>query len=188
MNNEKYLVVVSGPSGSGKDTVVKRLMELHPEIEISVSATTRPMRPGEREGVDYYYLAKDEFERRIAAGEILEYAQYCENYYGTLRAEVDRRIAAHKTVILVIEVVGAANIKRNYPGATTVFVRPPSYEELEQRLRGRGTECEEAIQKRLRRALEEMEYAVDYDEVVVNAQVDECAEEIYALIQKHQRQ
>ena len=188
MNNEKYLVVVSGPSGSGKDTVVKRLMELHPEIEISVSATTRPMRPGEREGVDYYYLARDEFERRIAAGEILEYAQYCENYYGTPRAAVDRRIAAHKTVILVIEVVGAANIKRNYPGATTVFVRPPSYEELEQRLRGRGTEFEAAIQSRLRRAQAELEYAEDFDVGVVTALVDECADAIYALIHKHQRQ
>lgn len=187
MNNEKYLVVVSGPSGSGKDTVVKRLVELHPEIEVSVSATTRPMRPGEAEGINYYYLTKDEFERRIAAGEILEYAQYCGHYYGTPRSEVDKRLAAGKTVILVIEVVGAGNIKRSYPGATTIFVRPPSYAELEERLRGRGTESEECIQKRLARAVEEMDYAVDYDEVVVNAQIDACAEEIYALVQRHQQ-
>lgn len=188
MNNEKFLVVVSGPSGSGKDTVVQRLMERHSGIEISVSATTRPMRPGEAEGINYYYLTKDEFERRIASGEILEYTQYCGNYYGTPRSEVDKRIAARKTVILVIEVVGAGNVKRLYPGATTIFVRPPSYAELEERLRGRGTECEEAIQKRLARAVEEMDYAADYDEVVVNGQVDECADEIYALIQKHQQE
>ena len=112
MNNEQYLVVVSGPSGSGKDTVVSRLMAQHPEIEISVSATTRDKRPGEQEGVNYYYLTVPAFEQKIADGEILEYTQYCGNYYGTPKSEVDRRIAAHTTVILVIEVVGATNIKR----------------------------------------------------------------------------
>lgn len=187
MNNDQYLVVISGPSGSGKDTVVQHLMQRHPEIEISVSATTRSMRPGEAEGINYYYLTHEEFERRIAAGQVLEYTQYCGNYYGTPKSEVDRRIEQAVTVILVIEVVGAGNIKRLYPGATTIFVRPPSYHELEERLRGRGTENEEAIQKRLARAVDEMNYAADYDEVVVNSQVDECAEEIYQLIQKHQQ-
>ncbi|MBU3806153.1 MAG: guanylate kinase [Candidatus Fournierella pullistercoris] len=188
MNNQSRLVVVSGPSGSGKDTVVKRLMQLHPQVELSISATTRGMRPGEKDGVDYVYLTREEFERRIAHQEILEYAEYCGNYYGTPKSEVDKRIENGITVILVIEVVGAANVKRIYPGATTIFVRPPSYEELEQRLRGRGTENEEQIQSRLRRAVEEMEYAVDYDEVVVNNTVDECAEEIYELILKHQQE
>ena len=186
MNNEQYLVVVSGPSGSGKDTVVSRLMAQHPEIEISVSATTRDKRPGEQEGVNYYYLTVPAFEQKIADGEILEYTQYCGNYYGTPKSEVDRRIAAHTTVILVIEVVGAANIKRLYPGATTIFIQPPSYAELEERLRGRGTESEQAIQSRLARAAEEMSYATDYDEVVVNDDVDRCADEIYRLIQEHQ--
>ena len=152
MNNEQYLVVVSGPSGSGKDTVVSRLMAQHPEIEISVSATTRDKRPGEAEGVNYYYLTVPAFEQKIADGEILEYTRYCGNYYGTPKSEVDRRIAAHTTVILVIEVVGATNIKRLYPGATTIFIQPPSYAELEERLRGRGTESEQAIQSRLARA------------------------------------
>lgn len=187
MNKERYLVVVSGPSGSGKDTVVSRLMELHPEVEISVSATTRAMRPGEAEGVNYYYLQKEEFERRIAADEILEYTQYCGNYYGTPKQEVDRRIAAGRTVILVIEVEGAGSIKRIYPGATTVFVCPPSMEELEARLRGRGTETEEAIQKRMARAAEEMELAKSYDEKLINDRVDDCAEELYKLIKKHQQ-
>ncbi len=187
MNNEKHLVVISGPSGSGKDTVVKRLMELHPEIELSISATTREIRPGEKDGVNYVYLTKEEFERRIRDDEILEYAQYCGNYYGTPKSEVDKRLDNGTTVILVIEVIGAGNVKRIYPGAVTIFVRPPSYGELEDRLRGRGTESEEEIQKRLARAVEEMEYAVDYDEVVVNDKIDECAQEIYALIQKHQQ-
>ena len=186
MNNEQYLVVVSGPSGSGKDTVVSRLMAQHPEIEISVSATTRDKRPGEQEGVNYYYLTVPAFEQKIADGEILEYTQYCGNYYGTPKSAVDRRIAAHTTVILVIEVVGATNIKRLYPGATTIFIQPPSYAELEERLRGRGTESEQAIQSRLARAAEEMSYATDYDEVVVNDDVDRCADEIYRLIQAHQ--
>ena len=167
MNNEQYLVVVSGPSGSGKDTVVSRLMAQHPEIEISVSAMPA-------------------FEQKIADGEILEYTQYCGNYYGTPKSEVDRRIAAHTTVIMVIEVVGATNIKRLYPGATTIFIQPPSYAELEERLRGRGTESEQAIQSRLARAAEEMSYATDYDEVVVNDDVDRCADEIYRLIREHQ--
>ena len=101
MNKERHLIVISGPSGSGKDTVVKRLMELHPEIEVSVSATTRPMRSGEKEGVNYFYLTREEFERRIQAGEILEYAEYCENYYGTPKSEVDKRINNGTTVILV---------------------------------------------------------------------------------------
>ena len=188
MNKERHLIVISGPSGSGKDTVVKRLMELHPEIEVSVSATTRPMRSGEKEGVNYFYLSREEFERRIQAGEILEYAEYCENYYGTPKSEVDKRIENGITVILVIEVIGAGNIKKLYPDAVTIFVRPPSYGELEERLRGRGTETEESIQKRLARAVEEMEYAVDYNEVVINDTVDECAEEIYSLIQKYQQE
>lgn len=187
MNKDKYLVVVSGPSGSGKDTVVNRLRQLHPEIEISISATTRAMRPGEAEGVNYYYLQKDEFENRIQAGEILEYTQYCGNYYGTPKAEVDRRIENEHTVILVIEVEGAGNIKRIYPNSTTVFICPPSMEELENRLRGRGTETEEAIQHRLARAEEEMKLAKDYDETLVNDMVDKCAQALYALIVKHQK-
>ncbi len=188
MNKEKHLVVISGPSGSGKDTVVKRLMELHPEIEVSVSATTRQIRPGEKDGVDYVYLTREDFEQRIQNDEVLEYAEYCGNYYGTPKSEVDKRIENGTTVILVIEVIGAGNVKRMYPNAITIFVRPPSYSELEERLRGRGTESEEAIQKRLTRAAEEMEYAVDYDEVVVNDKIDDCAQEIYALIQKHQQE
>ena len=182
MNKQRHLVVSSGPSGTGKDTVAQRLIQLHPEIEVSVSATSRAPRPGEQEGVNYYYMTRENFEEKIAAGEILEYTEYCGNYYGTPKSEVDRRIERGITVILVIEVDGAANMRRLYPDCNTIFVRPPSYDELERRLRSRGTEDEASIRRRLSRAVEEMEYAVDYSSVVVNDTVDQCAEEIYQLI------
>lgn len=186
MNNEQYLVVVSGPSGSGKDTVVSRLMARHPEIEISVSATTRDKRPGEQEGVNYYYLTVPAFEQKIADGEILEYTRYCGNYYGTPKSEVDRRIEQGITVVLVIEVEGAGNIRRLYPEATTIFVAPPSLEELEHRLRGRGTESEDAIQGRLARAREELALADQYTATVVNREVDDCARQLYEIIRARQ--
>ena len=181
---EQHLIVLSGPAGSGKDTVVQRLVELHPEIEVSISLTTRDKRPGEHEGVNYYYIETAEFERRIAAGEVLEYTNYCGNYYGTPQAEIEKRMQQGINVVLIIEVEGAANVKRIYPGAKLVFIRPPSFEELERRLRGRKTETEEKIQKRLSRALEEMEYACDYDYVIINDKIDDCAQELYQIIQQ----
>ena len=183
MSNGQHLIVLSGPAGSGKDTVVQYLVEHHPEVEVSVSMTTRDKRPGEREGVNYYYISTEEFERRIAAGEALEYTNYCGNYYGTPKSEVDKRIEYGITVILVIEVVGAANVKRIYPGATTIFVLPPNMEELERRLRVRGSEDEATIQKRLRRAETEIARSADYDEHVVNDVVEDCADRIFSIIQ-----
>ena len=163
MNKERYLLVVSGPSGAGKDTVVRRMREKHPEVEMSVSATTRAPRAGERDGADYYFLTHEEFERKIHAGEMLEHVNYCGNYYGTPKSEVDRRIENGVGVVLVIEVVGAANIKRLYPDATLVFIMPPSVEELGNRLRGRGTESEDAIARRMQRAAEELQRVDEYD-------------------------
>ena len=184
MNNQRHLVVISGPSGSGKDTVVEYLRQKHPEIEVSISATSRQPREGEQEGVNYYYMTRLEFEEKIKNNEILEYTEYCGNYYGTPKSEVDKRISENKIVVLVIEVEGAMNIRKMYPDCTTIFVRPPSYEELSERLRKRGTEDENSIRRRLARAVEEMEYAVDYDFVVVNSVIEDCAEEIYNAIQE----
>lgn len=184
MKGEKYLFVVSGPSGTGKDTVVSRLLCTHPEIEKTVSATTRTMREGEVNGKNYHFLTKEQFETALAEGNIVEHTCYCENYYGTLRSEVERHMEQQIPVILVIEVEGAGNIKRMYPGSTTIFVMPPDMKELERRLRYRGTEAEEVIQKRLRRAETEIARSADYDEHVVNDVVDTCAEEIYSIIQK----
>ena len=160
MANDKYLFVVSGAAGTGKDSVVKALREAHPEIEKTVSATTRAPRPGEQEGVDYYYR----------------------NYYGTLREEVDKRLAARKVVVLVIDVHGAANIRRMFPGATTVFLLPPSVEELERRLRGRGTETEDSIQERLATARQELAQQDKFTLKLVNDRVDTCADALYEAI------
>lgn len=182
MNNGEHLIVLSGPSGSGKDTVVSTLIARYPEIKVSVSATTRSMRAGEAEGVNYYYMNNPQFEEKIASGEILEYTNYCGHYYGTPKSEVDSRIAVGIDVVLVIEVEGAANIRKLYPDAKLVFVAPPSFEELEHRLRGRGTETEEAIQGRLARAKEEMNFAKEYDYKLVNDTIDQCVEDLYHII------
>ena len=182
MKNDKYLIVVSGPAGTGKDTVVGRLREKHPEIGISISATTRAPRGNEKEGGDYFYLTNPQFEEWIKQDKLVEYTNYCGNYYGTPRAQIEDRIRQGIYVVLVIEVEGAANIKRQYPGSTTIFICPPSMEELESRLRGRGTDTPESIQKRLTRAKEELKLAPTYDKQVINDDVDRCADEIYRLI------
>lgn len=135
MENEKYLFVVSGAAGTGKDSVVSALRKAHPEIEKTVSATTRSPRPGEQEGVDYYYRTKEQFQQLIDQDEVVEHNFFNGNYYGTLKEEVNKRLNAGKLVVMVIDVHGAANIRRMYPGATTIFLLPPSTQELERRLR-----------------------------------------------------
>ena len=182
MEGEKYLFVVSGPSGVGKDTVMGYLRQAHPEIEKTVSATTRAPREGEAEGVNYYYRTEEAFKQMIESGDVLEYNYYNGNYYGTLRAEVERRMAAGKVTLLNIDVHGAANIKRLYPGATVVFLLPPTFEVLEQRLRGRGTDSEESVQGRLKIAREELGYAGGFDAWIVNRTVEQAAGELYELI------
>lgn len=184
MKNEKYLFVVSGPSGVGKDSVVKKLRENHPEIAKTVSATTRAPRPGEQEGVDYYYRTEDEFRKLLAEDQIVEHNFYNKNYYGTLRSEVNRHLDAGRMVVLVIDVHGAANIKRMYPGANTIFLLPPSIEELERRLRGRGTEDEASVERRLNEARNELSIKDTYDQRLVNRDVDTCAEELYQMMRK----
>ena len=131
MENEKYLFVVSGAAGTGKDSVVSALRKAHPEIEKTVSATTRSPRPGEQEGVDYYYRTKEQFQQLIDQDEVVEHNFFNGNYYGTLKEEVNKRLNAGKLVVMVIDVHGAANIRRMYPGATTIFLLPPSTQELE---------------------------------------------------------
>ncbi len=188
MNNERYLIIVSGPSGAGKDTVVSALMQAHPEIEISVSATTRAMREGEKHGKDYYFITREEFEEKLKQNLLLEHTEYVGNYYGTLKEEVDKRINAQITVVLVIEVEGADNMKKIYPECTTVFVVPPSESELENRLRSRGTETEQSIVKRMNRAKEELALADTYNYTVVNDDINTCANKIYDIIKMRQEE
>ncbi len=182
MQNEKCLFVVSGPSGVGKDTVVAAMRAAHPEIEKTVSATTRQPRPGEVDGVSYHFRTVEQFKQLLAEDGVLESNFYSGNYYGTLRSEVDSRLESGKLVVLVIDVNGAANVKRIYPDATTVFICPPSAEELEARLRGRGTETEDSLAKRLETARNELALADTYDARLVNNTVEQCAEDLYQLV------
>lgn len=177
------LIVISGASGVGKGTVVKAMMARRENLYFSVSATTRPPRPGEVDGKDYYFVTREQFLEMIHRGEMLEYDEHAKNFYGTPKAQVEqKRQLGH--VLLDIEPNGAKNVKKNYPEAELVFIMPPSVEELERRLRGRNDTPEDQIQIRMERAKWEMEQRVWYDHVVVNDNADRCAEEILALIEK----
>ena len=187
MNTETrgMLIVISGPAGSGKGTVVKELRSMLPDLGLSVSATTRSPRPGEEDGVHYYYMSRDDFEEALSHGEILEHTVYCGNYYGTLRSEVERVLSAGHDLILEIEADGAMQVKRLFPDTITVMLIPPDGEVLEARLRGRGTETDDIILARLRRAREEIVISEKYDYIVVNHDggVRQCAEDIAGILQ-----
>jgi len=176
------LVVISGPSGAGKDTIVNRLLQKDERFSLSVSATTRAPRPGECEGVNYYYVNVEEFEKMADEGEFVEYAKYGSNYYGTLKKDVCRRIADGKIVVLVIEVQGAENVKKMFPDCLSIFIMPPSFEILEQRLRDRCSENEEEIKKRLSIAKKEVEKRFDYDIVVENDILDTTVNNVHNQI------
>ena len=177
------MIVISGPAGSGKGTVNAHLLATG-DFAYSVSATTRAPRPGEVDGVNYHYISKDEFLGRIESGDMLEYTQYCGNYYGTPKKEAEEVLNAGKHLILEIEVEGAKNVKEKYPDAILILLLPPSFAVQEQRLRGRGTETEEMITERLTRTREELRYADSYDYVVYNHDGKDldAAEEILSIL------
>jgi guanylate kinase len=187
-SNRGKLVVISGPSGAGKTTLLSRLLALLPQLKPSVSATTRPPRPGERDGVDYRFLTPQEFERRRAAGEFLEcFEVFGRGYwYGTLRSEVSPSLEAGKSVVLEIDVQGTMAVLASHPDAITIFVRPGDAAELERRLRGRATDSEEAIARRLEVARRELERADEYQYQVVNDDVDRAVQEIYEILRSHE--
>lgn len=175
------LFVISGASGVGKSTVLGIVMNKNPDLRFSVSATTRKPRPGETDGVQYYFITKEKFQEMIAGNAFIEYDAHMDNYYGTPIGQLEEKLALGD-VILDIEPVGAFNVRKVRPDATLIFIAPPSLEELERRLRGRGDTSEEQMQLRLKRACWEMEQSSSYDHIVINEQVETCADKILKII------
>lgn len=182
------LLVISGFSGSGKGTLVKRLIKKYDEYALSVSMTTRKPRAGEVDGADYFFVSHEKFEQTIAENGLIEFAQYCDNYYGTPRAYVEQQLEAGRNVILEIEIQGATNIKKMFPEACLLFVTTTSAEILEQRLRGRKTEPEEVIAQRLARASEESKGMAMYDYIVINDDLETCVDDIHSLVKAAQNE
>lgn len=183
--NDGLLVVLSGPSGSGKDTVLKNVLEkMNGDAFLSVSMTTRSMRVGEKDGVDYFFVSKEQFKKNIENDLMLEYAKYGSNYYGTPIGPVKEVLKTGKTVFLNIEVQGGANIRRLMPEAIQIFIAPPSMKELERRLRNRGTENEECICERLKIAKKEMKRADEYDFIVINDVLEDAVNEVLSIVKK----
>jgi guanylate kinase len=182
MTNKGILTVISGFSGAGKGTVVKKLLENY-EYGLSISATTRSPREGEQEGREYFFKTREEFEQMIAQQQLIEYAEYVGNYYGTPKEYVVQQLEQGKDVILEIEMQGALHVREILPQANLIFLTPPSVKELETRLRGRGTESEEVIARRLARGQEECAYMDSYDYIVINDDLEECVTKVHHLIQ-----
>ena len=176
------LIIVSGFSGAGKGTIVKSLMSRYEGYALSISATTRQPREGEINGREYFFITREEFERRITKGQLLEYAEYVGNYYGTPRDYVEKCLEDGLNVILEIEMQGAIQVKTRFPDAVLVFVTPPDADELKRRLLSRGTETEEVVNKRMRRAYEESAFVDRYDYLLVNDDLDKCVKELHMLI------
>ena len=187
MNDRGILIVVSGFSGSGKGTIMNELLKRYDNYALSVSATTRNTRPGEEEGKAYFFKTTDEFEKMIAKDELIEYARYVNNYYGTPRAYVEEQLEAGKDVILEIEIQGALKVKEKFPDTLLLFVTPPTAVELRNRLVGRGTETMDVIEGRLARAVTESEGMEKYDYLIINDELDACVEEVHRIIQGEHR-
>ena len=177
--------MISGPSGAGKGTVIRRLLTKKPEVALSISATTRPLRPGERNGVDYLFVSVPEFLGMRDRGEFLESAQVYGNYYGTPRSGVDAALGGGRDVLLELDIQGAASVKRAKPEAVLVFIEPPSFDDLRERIRGRGTEDPDALFKRLEAAYEEVRSKGTYDHIIINDEVERAADELARIIEGH---
>ena len=186
-SSTKRLIVLSAPSGAGKTTIARRLLERHPGWSFSISATTRPQRPLEVDGHDYHFLAPDEFRRRIEAGDLVEWEEIYGNLYGTLQSEIEKLLGGDpdSRVIFDVDVNGALAIRRAFPAdAYLIFIAPPSFQELERRLKDRSTESEEVIARRIERSAMEMEMQPRFDVVVVNDDLDRAVEEIETLLRQ----
>jgi guanylate kinase len=182
------IIVVAAPSGAGKTSIAKEILLRNPSLRFSVSATTRAMRPGETDGKDYFFLPRDEFEKRIAAGAFVEWENIYGNLYGTLKSEVDVALEQGKHLLFDVDVKGALSIKRVYPEACLIFIRPPSVQVLEQRLRARLTEDAEALRRRLDRVPMELDQAVLFDRQVVNDLLSRATDEVDTIVHSHLQQ
>ena len=174
VEGQGQLTVITGPSGVGKGTLVQRLLERNPKIWLSVSATTRSPREGEQDGLSYFFQSRERFDALVADGGLLEWAEFAGNCYGTPRAPVEEQLSTGRPVLLEIELEGARQVRRSFPDGVQIFLAPPSFEELERRIRGRGTDPEEAILRRLARAQEELKSKAEFDAVVVNDDFDQA--------------
>ena len=183
MTRKGILIVVSGFSGAGKGTLMKELVRTYETYALSVSMTTRSPRPGEEEGKEYFFVSEEEFKEKLEQDGLIEYANYCGNYYGTPREYVERQLEKGKDVILEIEIQGALKIKEKFPTALLIFVMPPDAAELKKRLEGRGTESPEVIAQRICRAREEAVGIEEYDFLIINDRLEECVKEMHVLIQ-----
>ena len=183
MNEKGLLLIISGFSGTGKGTVINRLTSIYKDsYALSVSATTRNPREGEKDGIDYYYKTVEEFELMIANNELIEHARYVNNYYGTPKKYVEEMLDDGKNVILEIEIQGALDVKKKHPESVLIFLLPPNVSELERRLRMRGSENDDIISQRLLQAVREVESAYKYDYIVVNDDIDRCCEAIETIV------
>ncbi len=176
------LIVITGPSGVGKGTIVRSLLQSHPNLYLSISATTRQPRPGEIEGLDYYFLSRTEFESAIACGEFIEWAEYAGNYYGTPQTKVEEQISLGNSILLEIEVVGARKIAAIFPDALRIFILPPSIEVLEQRIRARGKNSEESISRRIAIAKTEIDASDEFDVTIINDDLEQAISEVETII------
>ncbi len=182
LDGKPLLIVISGPSGSGKGTLCKALRQVFPDLAYSVSVTTRPPRPGEVDGVDYIFVTPSEFQRRLQEGKFLEWAQVYENYYGTPKEPVEKWLEEGRDVLLELDVQGALQVRKLYPEALLIFIAPPSIEELRARIAKRGTDTKEVIKKRLSCAKEEIKAAANYDYIVVNEHQEEALKKLVEII------